>query len=172
MSHTYYQHFALEPLAPVNFVPELSEEVKKPKWKRVETRAESLLLAALPKALKEEMVAARLTGVLAILTRAMVIYQPGSLAERATALKCLESPGEPTDAKAACITLRKWHRWLLRVRGVGATPPDASILVEALTGVRKNVRNTSLLKELFKSKNPFKYPRSVQHSRLGMFHLY
>ena len=111
--------------------------LKQQRWRRVEKRAETLVLAALPKSVREECVAGRLTGILAIWCRVMVIYQPGSLLERATALKCLESPGEAVDAASAAKALRKWHRWLLRVRSVGGTPPDPTILIKALTSMCK-----------------------------------
>ena len=94
-------------------------------------------MAALPKTVKEECVAGRVSGVLSVWCRIMVIYQPGSLLERATALKNLEAPGEAGDASAAAKLLRKWNRWLPRVRSVGGQPPDATILIRALSGVCK-----------------------------------
>ena len=131
----YYREFLkLDPVARLAHKPQLNEVLKQPRWKRVEKRAESLLMAALPKTVKEECVAGRVSGVLSIWCRIMVIYQPGSLLERATALKNLEAPGEAGDASAAAKLL---NRWLLRVRSVGGQPPDATILIRALTGVCK-----------------------------------
>ena len=137
-AESYYSEFLkLDPVARLSHKPQPNEVLKQQRWRRVEKRAETLVLAALPKSVREECVAGRLTGILAIWCRVMVIYQPGSLLERATALKCLESPGEAVDAASAAKALRKWHRWLLRVRSVGGTPPDPTILIKALTSMCK-----------------------------------
>ena len=85
--------------------------------------------------MREELTAARITGPLGIIFKVMTIYQPGSLAERTTALKHLESPGEALDARGVAAALRKWRRWLLRTRTIGAQPPDASVLIKALTAL-------------------------------------
>ena len=137
-AESYYTEFIrLDPVARLNHKPQQNEVLKQARWKRVEKRAETLLLAALPKSVREECVAGRLSGVLSIWCRVMIIYQPGSLLERATALKSLESPGEASDAASAARSLRKWNRWLQRVRSVGGQPPDATILIRALTAVCK-----------------------------------
>ena len=137
-AESYYTEFLrLDPVARLSHKPQQNEVLKQARWKRVEKRAETLLLAALPKSVREECVAGRLSGVLSIWCRVMIIYQPGSLLERATALKSLESPGEASDAASAAKSLRKWNRWLQRVRSVGGQPPDATILIRALTAVCK-----------------------------------
>ena len=133
----YSEYLKLDPVARLSHKPQPNEVLRQARWRRVEKRAETLVLAGLPKTVREECVAGRLTGFLAIWCRVMVIYQPGSLLERATALKCLESPGEAADAVSAAKGLRKWHRWLLRVRSVGGTPPDPTILIRALTAMCK-----------------------------------
>ena len=53
---------------------------------RLERRASSLLLAALPDGQKEEMVATKNLSPLAMITRLMTIYQPGGLSEKAIIL--------------------------------------------------------------------------------------
>ena len=66
-------------------------EVGDSKWSSVDKRAASMILASLPESVKGEIMAARLSGTLQILARAMVLYRPGGAAERQQVLKALES---------------------------------------------------------------------------------
>ncbi|CAE7236687.1 RE1, partial [Symbiodinium sp. KB8] len=66
--------------------------VKDERWSRVDKRATSMILLALPDAVKGEILASRLTGTLAVMGRVMVLYRPGSAAERQQILKALEAP--------------------------------------------------------------------------------
>ena len=69
--------------------------VKEDKWSRVDKRATSMILAALPEAVRAEALALRLTGTLAVLGRIMVLYRPGSAAERQ---QTTEGPGKSSDS--------------------------------------------------------------------------
>ena len=80
----------------------------KEKWTRVDKRATSMILSSLPDTVRAEVLALRLTGTLAVLGRVMVLYRPGSAAERQQILKALESPSTATSAAEAVDMLRRW----------------------------------------------------------------
>ncbi|CAE7908879.1 RE1 [Symbiodinium sp. KB8] len=99
---------------------------------RLDKRAASMLLQAVPEALKNELMANRLSTTLGILGRILVIYRPGSAAERQHVLRALETPGNPTTASDLVDVLRRWMRWLKRAQDLGLQVPDASILLKGL----------------------------------------
>ena len=63
---------------------------KEDRWSRVDKWATSMLLASLPEPIRAEVLASRLTGALQVLGRVMVLYRPGSAAERQQVLRALE----------------------------------------------------------------------------------
>ncbi|CAE7758600.1 RE1 [Symbiodinium sp. CCMP2456] len=109
--------------------------VKEDKWSRVDKRATSMLLASLPESVRTEILASRLTGALQVLGRVMVLYRPGSTAERQQILKALELPAVASTAAEAVDALRRWARWLRRAGDVGLQSPDPSILLRGLDGM-------------------------------------
>ena len=116
-----------------------SAVLKEDKWSRVDKRATSMLLASLPESVRTEILASRLTGALQVLGRVMVLYRPGSTAERQQILKALELPPTATNAAEAVDALRRWARWLRRAGDVGLQSPDPSILLRGLDGVVRKV---------------------------------
>eukprot|EP00439_Symbiodinium_sp_Y106_P020836 s5267_g2.t1 len=111
--------------------------LKEEKWTRVDKRATSMILSSLPDTVRAEVLALRLTGTLAVLGRVMVLYRPGSAAERQQILKALESPSTATSATEAVDMLRRWARWLRRAGDVGLRCPDASVLLRGLDTMTK-----------------------------------
>eukprot|EP00439_Symbiodinium_sp_Y106_P060167 s729_g8.t2 len=116
-----------------------SAVVKEDKWSRVDKRATSMLLASLPESVRTEILASRLTGALQVLGRVMVLYRPGSTAERQQILKALELPAPATTAAEAVDGLRRWSRWLRRASDVGLQSPDPSILLRGLDNMVRRV---------------------------------
>ncbi|CAE7741106.1 Ppp5c [Symbiodinium sp. CCMP2592] len=106
--------------------------LRESKWLRVDKRAASMLLQAIPEAIRTEVLANRLQTTLAILARIMTIYRPGSAVERQQVLKALESPGNATNPMELVECLRKWARWLKRAQDLGLQVPDPSILLKGL----------------------------------------
>ena len=106
--------------------------LKESRWLRVDKRAASMLLQAVPEAIRTEVLANRLHSTLAILARIMTIYRPGSAVERQQVLKALEAPGQATTAMELVECLRKWARWLKRAQDLGLQVPDPSILLKGL----------------------------------------
>ncbi|CAE7749536.1 RE1, partial [Symbiodinium sp. CCMP2456] len=110
----------------------MSKMLKEPRWHRVDKRAASMLLQAVPEAIKSELLANRLSSTLGILGRILTIYRPGSAAERQQVLKALEAPSASGSPVELVEVLRKWARWLKRAQDLGLQVPDASILLRGL----------------------------------------
>ena len=109
------------------------------KWSRVDKRASSMILASVPEAVKSELLSTRLVGSLSMLCRVVVLYRPGSIAERQQVLRALETPVKATSAADAVTELRKWARWMARATDIGIQCPDASVLARGLDSIVKKV---------------------------------
>ena len=107
--------------------------------KRLDIRTSTLLLAALPSALKSELVSARQMATGEILYRIMRNYQPGGLAEKSETLQALSVTQAAKSPKEATEKLQRWRRHQLRAQELGATLPDASILCKALGVIASEV---------------------------------
>ena len=116
-----------------------SEFLKDSRWSRVDKRASSMILASVPEAVKSELLSTRLVGSLAMLSRVVVLYRPGSTAERQQVVRALESPSQAASAADAVTELRKWARWMARATDIGLQCPDASVLVRGLDTIVKKV---------------------------------
>ena len=106
--------------------------LKETRWLRVDKRAASMLLQAIPDNIRAEVLANRLQTTLAILARILTIYRPGSSAERQQVLKALEQPGVANSPMDLVDSLRKWARWLKRAQDLGLQVPDPSILLRGI----------------------------------------
>ena len=91
----------------------------------------TMLLAALPGALKEELVARQLSSG-EIMYKVLRHYQPGGVAEKAETLQSLTSMHAARTAKEATERLRKWRRHQLRAKELHVALPDPSIMVKGL----------------------------------------
>ena len=121
----------------LNPVP--SYELQDVRWSRLAKRLESLLIAACPKSVKEELVAGRIKTPLGIICRLYSLYAPGGVSEREQGIQFLQSPVQASSPHQATEVLRKWKRWLLRTQALGGTTPDPVILVKALNTIVKGV---------------------------------
>ena len=126
------------PLEKLSIYPDGSEELEGGKWCRVNSRAASMVLLALPDAIKTEMVARRLTGsTVALIFRLMTLYQPGGESEKLKILQNLQSPPQDPDAQRTVEALRSWERWLRRCRELNVQAPDPSLLTRGLNHIVK-----------------------------------
>ena len=137
----YDHHMKLSPIQRLTSTPKPTPELEQKKWSRLERRASSLLLNALPERLKEEVIAAKSITALGILSRAMLQFQPGGLTERSAILTALEAPMEASTVGAAIQQLRRWMRWKRRAMEVGVSIPDSSILMKGLGRLVKRIVN-------------------------------
>ena len=135
----YNDHMQLAPLARLTHVPKLSEEVNQKRWSRLERRASSMLMSSIPENLREEVVSSKCMNTISILTKGMVMFQPGGLSERASILAALENPVEAASIPAATQGLRRWVRWKRRAEELGVSVPDATILMRGLHKLTKRI---------------------------------
>ena len=84
------------------------------KWSRLERRAATLLLSALPESQRDDLVSAKRLTSLEIICHLLMTYQPGGLAEKELILKSLEQPAESANLQEAVVSLRRWLRWRRR----------------------------------------------------------
>ncbi|CAE7778026.1 unnamed protein product [Symbiodinium sp. CCMP2592] len=133
----YAEYQTLSPVRRLGVVATLPEDLKEEKYKKLERKVAALVLASLPKGVRDDLVAYRVQGVHQILYRLMVIFQPGGAQDRAQLLKQLdvtESAAGPAEATAA---IRRWYRLLQRASDLGVTLPDESLQVKSLSVIVK-----------------------------------
>ena len=107
-------------------------EQASPGQQRLDQRVTALLLAALPEALKQELVAARQLHSAAILLRVLKTYQPGGQAEKASTLAAVTQTSPAATATEAVEQLRLWRRQVLRAKELQVVLPDSTLQVRAL----------------------------------------
>ena len=98
-----------------------------------------MLLSSVPATVKEELVATRALSPLGLVSKHMVLYQPGGAHERAIILRQLEDPAEAGSPSEACAGLRRWMRWLRRATDIGLNLPDSIILMKGINKLSKRV---------------------------------
>ena len=135
----YLKYQQMPPLQRSSFVPEPSDILKQQKWSRVEKRAVSLLLTALPLPVRQELVSSRSLTALKMITRLFTLYQPGGVQEKGVVLSSLEAPAEVTSLPQLVNGLRTWMRWRRRSVDLGLSLPDATILMRGLSKMMKRV---------------------------------
>ena len=126
----------LAPIQRLQHHSQASEMLKSKKWSRLERRASSMMLAAFPEALKEEVTSSKSVTALGISAKSMISYQPGGLGERGAILSALEGPAEAASVSAVVVGI--W-RWMRRALEIGASVPDATVLVRGLSKLLKRV---------------------------------
>ncbi|CAE7698046.1 GIP [Symbiodinium necroappetens] len=127
----YNQYASASPLARLQLQPRPSADLR-PEWARVERRATAMMLTAVPKPIREEIIANGQVSSLVVLCKLYAVYQPGNLQEKTLVLRMLEQPEECLTALQAVEGLRKWSLWRKRAATLGMAEPDASVLVRGL----------------------------------------
>ena len=135
----YQEYVKLRPLQRTQYEVVANEELRKTRWVRVERRAVSMVMSAVPGSIRGELVATKSLTPLKIVCKLMTVYQPGGLHEKQVILQQLENPGEASSAATGVSSLRRWLRWLRRAEDVGLSLPDASILLRGLTRLMKKL---------------------------------
>ena len=135
----YEKWLAATPLERLNIEPTNTDEWTTGRWTRVNARAATMILTAMPEQLRLDMVARRSAqNCVKMMFRAYTHYQPGGGAERHDVLRRLQNPIEFTggDSLAQVLqTLRAWPRWMERCRRVHMVPPDPTVLARGLMGL-------------------------------------
>ncbi|CAE7919564.1 unnamed protein product, partial [Symbiodinium necroappetens] len=133
---TYDQYVISSPLQRLTLTPVIPDELRDPRWSRLERKVTMMLLASMRKPAKDEVITHRISTVPALLYRMFILYQPGGSAERGTILRHLEGQSAGNDVYQCITALRKWRRYLQRAEDIGISVPDGSVLlkgVEAIT---------------------------------------
>ena len=138
----YDRHQAMTPLERLSHEVVATEELAQAKWARLERRAAGMLMAAIPQSVREEVVSTRRVTVLGIITKLLVVYQPGGLAEKSLIFTSLESPKEETTLQGAVQALRRWIRWRRRAMDVKVSVPDPTVLMKGLSKMTKRILNS------------------------------
>ena len=120
----------------------LSAELSAPRFYRLESRATGMLMKSIPESAKQEVIASREMTTVSIIFRLLTIFQPGGMRERGILLAYLNSPGVAATPEEGVAMLRKWGRWISRARGMGASLPDASLLMAGLDQLSSQVLGT------------------------------
>ena len=134
----YGDYMQETPLKRLTMVPKVGES-QSSRWRRVERKAVTLLIKAVPDAVKDEVVATKSLNAFSLVCRLMMMYQPGGIAERAGILRNLEQPGEATNIQAAVTGIRRWLRWKRRAEEIGVSLPDPSVLNRGLHRLTRKV---------------------------------
>ena len=140
-SDWYLKH--LQPLDRINHEPKPSEDLNKAKWSRLERRASTMLLMALPEGQREELISSKRLTALKIVCQLLTAYQPGGLAEKELILRQLESRAESQTLSEAVQSLRRWSRWRRRAGELGVMEPDPFLLLKGLNRIIKRPLETN-----------------------------
>ena len=120
-------------------VPSMSVQLSDVRFQKLESRAFAKLQAALPAAVKDELLATRsLTTVSAIFVT-LKLYAPGGLAERNELLDSLTNLGIAKTSQDAVSQIRRWHRSLARAQAMGVAVPDPARLIKGLDGLSETL---------------------------------
>ena len=133
---TYHRWLSAGPLERLRVEPEKTELVG---FERLESRVVSMLLAAIPTSVKQEVISMRQVQCVYIVYKILKVYQPGGVTERSATLMALTSTKAAATASEAVDSLQAWNRHLLRARELDLTVPDPLLQVRALTEVMRAV---------------------------------
>ena len=104
------------------------------RFQRVESRAVSLILAAIRAPVQDEAVSNRWLTTASLLYSILCIYQLGGCSERAMLLSQLVNPEHVKSYAAGVAMLRKWQQHFYRVNALQAALPDSSLLLKGVDG--------------------------------------
>ena len=106
---------------------------------RLAQRVTSMLLEAVPQAIRGELIATRKLEVNEILFHIHKVYQPGGIGERQQMLKSITATKEAPDPKSAVEDLRLWKRQVLRCKELRLALPDGLLRVQALDRIMQGL---------------------------------
>ena len=140
----YNQWLVADPLGRLSLDPGgVTADFDAYKFQRVESRAVSLLLAAIPQAIKDDLVTNRWLTSASILFRILCLYQPGGASERSHLLNQLVSPEVCKSYEEAISGLRRWSQNLSRAQEIHAALPDSSLLLRGVDQATTALLNQS-----------------------------
>ena len=136
----YEQWSSATPLERLSMKQPYSKELEEGRFARLNSRAASMLLAALDSTVRADLVMRRsMQSATGILYRVLTLYQPGGENEKRLVLDQLQAPSACMEPAKEAKSLRDWERWLRRAKDIGVTTPDATVLARALSNIMKGV---------------------------------
>ena len=117
----YKEYMSKSPIERLTVKAVLPDELMDQRYSKLERRVSTMILAALPVAVKGDLVANRTRGVHQQLFRLLTLCQPGSAQDKAVVIRQLDiHESSDTPAHAAQV-LRKWYRTLMNfAKGCGS----------------------------------------------------
>ena len=109
------------------------------RWSRLEKRVMTLLLQAMPAAIKNEVTMLRIGVVKDCLFKLYTVYAPGGTSERARLIRQLEAIPVNDSVMDAVVALRKWKKLVGRAQEMGVSLPDGSVLLMAVENSVKKI---------------------------------
>ena len=129
----YRRWLVADPLGRLSIDPStVIGEFDRSLYGRVESRSVSLLLAAVPQSIRDDVVTNRWLSSAAVLFRVLCLFQPGGSSERSHLLSQLVSPSVCKTFAEAVKGLRTWQQGLQRAGEIHATLPDPSLLLRGV----------------------------------------
>ena len=161
-AHTYYgKWLESSPIDRLLMRPERPGRFEVGQFVRVEQRAISLLLKAVPGQVKEDVVAMRKMTSIEIIGTILTTYQPGGLRERSALLRYLTSPESSKTVAEALKGVRRWTRWRNRAAELNVAIPDATLLIAGLDVLTASV--FTQYPEVHFRLQTFRHQHSVDH---------
>ena len=134
-SRAYQKWLVANPLGRLSIDPSsVQGEFDRHLYGRVESRSVSLLLAAVPQTIRDDVVTNRWLASASILFRVLCLFQPGGSSERSHLLSQLVNPNPCKSFSEAVKGLRTWQQCLNRAGEIHATLPDSSLLLRGIDG--------------------------------------
>ena len=125
----FEQYQSADQFTRLTLKPAVSPELRDQKWVRLDKRATTMLLQAVPEDVRKELVAVRARSALEVMCRLMVLYRPGSAIEKSQLLRKIEAPEPVQSPQEAVEGLRLWLKTYNRAGDLSLVVPDPSILL-------------------------------------------
>ena len=135
----YHDYQQSDPLSRGLLRPDLPEDLQHHSLARLESRAVSTILHAVPESVSSQALGTRSLSSVGLLFQILKQYQPGGLSERQELLKSLTELSPVTQASDAVLVLQAWFRHIARARAMKVQLPDGSLLLAALDAMAKNL---------------------------------
>ena len=146
---TYTRFATSGPIERLGITPNITDELITGKWSRVNSRATTMLVAAIEDDLRVEMVNRRMCdSAVGILCRLMTLYALGDESEKSLTLKKLQNPTRCRDPQLAADELRAWERWKKRAETLRLLTPDPTILVKGLASITSGILEKAVNREI------------------------
>ncbi|CAE7252251.1 RE1 [Symbiodinium sp. CCMP2592] len=132
-NQAYVRWLSTSPLERLSIQKEFDQvNLVQPQHALLEQRCVTLILQAIPDAVRVDIVASRHLSVAGMIFRLMTVFQPGGASERSTMLRFLVTPKAASTLSEAAKLLRQWTQWRMRLKQLHAAEPDTTLLVKGL----------------------------------------